>query len=274
MRLGACAFAAVVLWVVQISGAAQVNYRNAVLGDGATAYYEFEELGDPTILIDSAGGDNSGSYVGGVGRTLASAYPNLEVAATFDGVDDRIRITDAATFDVGTGAFTVEMWFRTNTAARGDLFTYKGAGGDFGIHSNSQTPPPAGFTGSVSPYLNNFSSGTSGAGANINEWHHLAFTRDAAGTVTTYIDGQPRLTGTDTDTLNIANDLLIGSNHEGNPSTPAIPFSGAIDEVAWYPVALTQAQIQNHINQAVPEPASASVLAAGALLLLGWRRRR
>ena len=271
----AVGLAAALFGAAQPAGAASISYRNAVLADGATAYYQFDETPSPpgNTVNDAAGGDNNGTVVGGVTVGAPSAFPNLNTAFGFNGTDARVRVPDAATFDAGTGPVTVEMWFRANVVARGDLFTYKGTGGDFGIHSNSQNPPPAGSTGSVSPYLNNFSGGTAGAGANINEWHHLAFTRDAAGAVTTYIDGVQRLTGTDTDTLTIASDLLIGSNHTGNPDTPGIPFNGSIDEVAWYPVALSQAQVQNHINLAVPEPASAGVFAVGGLLLLARRRR-
>lgn len=253
------------------AGAAEIAYRSAVLADGATAYYQLDEVTADLTAVDAAGGDNNGTYVGGVGRTATSAYPNLRNAATFDGVDDRVRIPDAATFDLGTGPVTLELWYNSNVDGRGDLFTYKGGGGDFGMHANSQADP-AGFTGSVSVFFNGFTA--SPAGSTNNAWHHVAFTRDAAGATNIYVDGVVRGTGTDTDTLNIANDLLIGSNHGGNPANPSLLFNGAIDEVAWYPVALTQAQIQNHISLAVPEPTLASVVALGGMLLLGRRCRR
>jgi hypothetical protein len=262
--------AAALLAVPGGAGAAEIGYRNAVLGDGATAYYQFDENVLDLTAADVAGGDNNGTYAGGVGKAN-SAYPNLRLASTFDGTDDRVRIPDSTTFDLGTGPVTVELWYNSNVDARGDLFTYKGAGGDFGLHANSEADP-AGFTGSVSLFFNGFTA--SPAGSSNMAWHHVALTRDAAGTVNLYVDGVVRGTGTDADTLNITNDLLIGSNHGGDPANPAIPFNGSIDEVAWYPVALTQAQIQNHIDLAVPEPASAGLFAAGGLLLLGRRRRR
>ena len=36
-------------------------------------------------------------------------------------------------FDRGTGDFAVEMWMNADVTSRGDLFTYKGGGSDFGI---------------------------------------------------------------------------------------------------------------------------------------------
>src|SRR5688500_902191 len=60
---GSALVAAVGLFAAaQQSQAATPAYRAAVLGDGATAYYEFDTV-TPT---DSAGGDNNGSFVGTV----------------------------------------------------------------------------------------------------------------------------------------------------------------------------------------------------------------
>ena len=89
------------------------------------------------------------------------------------------------------------------------------------------------------------------------------------------MDGTVRASGTNGGTLNIANDVLIGSNHDGNPSNRLIPFTGTIDEVAWYPITLSQAQINNHIALAsVPEPSGAVLaLLAGSLLSVCRRRR-
>src|SRR5688572_25751302 len=202
---------AALLAVASGAGAAEVAYRSAVLADGATAYYQFDENVLDLTAVDAAGGDDNGTYIG-AGRAN-SAYPNLRVAATFDGTDDRVRIPDGTTFDRGTGPVTLEYWFLKPTNTRGDVFTYKGAGGDFGAHSNSQTPP-AGATGSVSVFFNGFIS-TPGAAAPINEWHHVAVTRDATGAMTIFVDGAPGATGMKTDTLNITNDILIGSNHDG-----------------------------------------------------------
>lgn len=251
-----------------LSEAASIGYRGAVLADGATAYYEFDEaIG--TIASDTAGGDNSGSLVGSVSFGASSAYEGLNTSALFSG--GAIRIPDAATFDLGTGAFSLEMWFFTTSEDRGDLFTYKGGAGDFGIHSNSQGDP-AGFTGSTSVYLNDFRA--SPAGADTGVWHHFAVTRDGLGVLSHYIDGNLRGSTTNSDSLDIPSDLLIGSNRGGTIDVLSLPFAGNIDEVAWYPVALSKAQIDNHIALAqVPEPSSALLL-MGAGLLLGARRSR
>jgi hypothetical protein len=267
-RLGftcACALAATTAGATRAT-AATTAYRNAVLADGATAYYEF----DTTTPTDSAGSDNNAAIQGTVTTGVPSASAVLGSAYSFGGAGS-VRIPDAASFDLGGGPVTVELWYRTSAAARGDLFTYKGAGGDFGIHSNSQAAP--GFTGSASTYNSGFVT-TSAAGADLNQWHHYVITRDAAGNWSAYTDGVLRSNGTNTSSLNIANDLLIGANHGGDPGVfTNLPFTGEIDEVAWYPISLSQAVVQNHYAlAAVPEPAS--VATVGLLAALGVLRRR
>jgi hypothetical protein len=265
----ACALTAAAICATRAT-AATTPYRTAVLADGATAYYEF----DTATPADSAGGDNNGTTVGTVTTGVAGANANLGSAYSFAG-NGAVRITDAATFDLGTGPVTVELWFSTAAAARGDLLTYKGAGGDFGIHHNSQAVP-AGFTGGVSTYNSGFV--TAGpAGGDLSAWHHYVITRDGGGNWSAYTDGVLRSNGTNANSLTIASDLLIGANHAGDPGTLAIPFNGQIDEVAWYPLSLSPAQVQNHYTlatAAVPEPASAAAVVVGGMLLAARRSRR
>lgn len=247
-------------------------YRNSVLADGAIAYYEFDEISGTTAADTavSLGGVNNGTLVGGVSLNQATGLPGLNTSYGFDGTG-RVRIPDNVAFDLGSGAFSVELWFRTATEARGDLFTYKGSGGDFGIHSNSQADP-AGFNAGVSVYFNNFAP-FSPVGANLSLWHHVALTRASNGLMSIYIDGDLRGATTNSGTWNIANDILIGANHDGNPSNILLSYIGQIDEVAIYGSALTEAQLDNHIALAsVPEPASASMLLLGAAGLAARRR--
>jgi hypothetical protein len=88
-----------------------------------------------------------------------------------------------------------------------------------------------------------------------------------------YIDGDLRGASTDSDSMNIANDLLIGTNHNGDPGSPTLNYTGLIDEVAIYGTVLSEAQIDNHILLAsVPEPATASMLLLGVAGLAARRR--
>jgi hypothetical protein len=247
------------------AGAALTAYRNAVLGDGAVAYYEFEET-TGTTAVDSAGADNNGSYLGGTGLNQTGGPIGLGRSVSFNGTDARVRITDSPVFDLGTGAFSVELWFRANVTTRGDLITYKGTGGDFGMHSGSQT------VNTTSLYHNLYRIQSAPVNAAGGAWNHLVAVR-SGGVISMYVNGVFSQSAADADTMNITNDLLIGSNHNGDPSSLTLLFNGNIDEVAVYPGALSPAQIANHFSLAsVPEPGVAGMMVlAGALAL---RRRR
>ena len=221
-------------------------YRNAVLADNPLVYLPLNETSGSTAFNQgSLGAAGNGTYVN-VTLGQASANTNLGTAAGFTG-SSAVRVTDNAAFDVGTGAFTVEMWYRTTSDGRGDLFTYKGAGGDYGIHSNSQ-PDLAGADGSASTFFNGFNGQ---AAASNNQFHHLVATRAAAGgAYKMYIDGNLAFSGTDGDTWNIANDILLGANHSGSPVNLNLGFNGQIDEAAIYNTELSANRVADHFAAA------------------------
>lgn len=255
--------------IVTFSAASVVRatpYSSQVLADNPLVYLNFDEVAGATANnLGSLGAAGNGTYIGTVLGQASAPAANLGTSAGFNGTTANVRITDNAAFDVGTGAFSVELWFNTTTTVRGDLFTYKGGGGDYGIHSG---------TGAVTnAYFNSFNGS---AATPINNWYHLVNTRGPGNLFNLYINGVLAASGTDSDTWNIANDILIGANHGGNPGIIAIPFNGRIDEVAIYNTALTQAQVQAHFAAAftfIPEPATAG-LGMLALVALGLRRRR
>jgi hypothetical protein len=248
------------------AGAAVTAYRNAVLGDGAIAYYEFEEAAG-SVANDSAGADNNGAFLGGTVLNQTGGPVGLGRSVSFNGTDARVRIPDSPIFDLGTGAFSVELWYRANVTTRGDLITYKGSGGDFGIHSGSQN------VNTTSLYHNNFRIQNAAVNPAGGAWNHLVAVRSGT-TISMYVNGVFSQSATDAESMNITNDLLIGANHDGNPSNLLLLFNGNIDEVAIYPSALTAGQIANHFSlSSVPEPGAAVMLGVvgGALAL---RRRR
>jgi hypothetical protein len=212
-----------------------------------------ETAGGVATNSGSLGAAASGSYLGGTALGQAGPRPpgfgGFEAdnrAAQFNGTTARVQVPDHPAFDLGSGPFTIALWFNpANAATRGDLFTYKGVAADFGIHVASQTP------NTVSVYHSGF-IGTGGALVN-NTWYFLVFTREASGRATAWLNGAVLFTGTDAQTMNIANDLLIGANHTGTPGTISIPFNGLIDEFALYSRALTTNEIvQQYQTAAAP----------------------
>jgi Concanavalin A-like lectin/glucanases superfamily/CotH kinase protein/Lamin Tail Domain/Immunoglobulin domain len=228
---------------------AEDSYADAVAGDAPVAWYRFGETsGFVAVNSGSAGSAVNASYLN---MSLNHAGPRppgfagFEAdnrAVLFNGFSGRVQIPDNPVFDFGTGAYAIELWFNpSNVGARGDLLTYKGPEGDYGIQVASQG------ANTLSVYHNTF-IGTGGT-LNNGTWYHLVVTRDAGGTVNTYLNGALLFSGTDTATMSISNDLLIGSNHTGSPASAALYFNGLIDEVAFYNRNLSESEAAAHYLQ-------------------------
>ncbi len=218
-----------------------VTYRDVVLADQPIAYYDFNLDARDTV------GRHTGTAKNGVTFGKPGATPALGTAAEFDGSTGRIQIPSHADFrSIAAGPFTIELWFLTTSATRGDLFNWKIEEGprDFGIFSC------LGGEGELTEYeAGDFRARTDGVP--INAWHHVVVTRDVQMTVTLYVDGEKRDAGTGELSLDYDADLLIGCNHiEGDYDQITLPFSGLIDEVAIYKTALSADRVKSHFKGA------------------------
>ena len=84
-----------------------------------------------------------------------------------------------------------------------------------------------------------------------------------------YLDGASAGTVADATSVNTGGAALILGANTGNSQL----FTGSLDEFAFYPTALTPAQVLADYNAGVPEPTSLGLLGAGAVGLLAHRRR-
>ncbi|MGW6710778.1 CBM96 family carbohydrate-binding protein, partial [Streptomyces sp. NPDC054956] len=142
-----------------------------------------------------------------------------------------------------TGAYSVETWFRTNTARGGELVGFGSRTGrsDKRVHLTDEgrivfaTGPGAGgaqtlTTGLLDRY-------------DDDKWHHVVATQGPAGAAL-YVDGRPTGTGP-------ATGAVAGAQpSEGFWHVGGDHLAGLIDETAVYPKALTQAQVKNHFDLA------------------------
>jgi chitodextrinase len=201
---------------------------------GLVAAYSFNE-GAGTTIADSSGTGNNGSSTNTT-WTASGKYGN---ALIFNGSNALVTIPDSASLHL-TSAMTLEVWVNPSTvnSVWRDVI-YKGNDNYYleGTSDTSSVPAVGGTFGAANANV----FGTTALAANT--WTHLAATYDAA-TLRLYVNGtqvssSPR-TGnlaTSTNPLQIGGDSLYGQN-----------FSGIIDEVRIYNVALTQAQIQSDMN--------------------------
>lgn len=232
-------------------------YSAAVSSAAPIAWWRFSETtGTAAANSGSLGAAIAATYQGsptlnqpGPRPTAFGGFETTNAAPRLNGTTGRIQVTDNAAFDFGTGAYSIVMWFNpANATTRGDLFTYKASGNDYGIHLASSG------ANTISVYHNAF-IGTGGSVAS-NQWNFLVVTRNASGLTTAYLNGVAIFSGNDTASMNIANDLVIGANHSGVPSSIAIPFSGLLDEVALYNRALSADEVARQYQTALSGGAS------------------
>jgi hypothetical protein len=187
-----------------------------------------EESG--SVMFDSSGSDNDGTYLGGVVLGAPGVFAN-NTAATFDGLNDTARVPDSSSLDVGS-SFTAECWIkRTSTTKTHELFN-KGA--------NGLQLVVMGTTGQV--FLRKAGVTTiarSSLSVPAAGYHHIVATMDGPGSARIYIDGTQS-------TVSVAavqaiQDTAFGLTFGSAGSTPA-----QYDEFALYDQALTATQVAAH----------------------------
>ena len=219
-------------------GAEEVS-APGVQATGLKAALAFNE-GTGTSSLDLAGNGHTATLVNG--PTWATGQ--FGKAVSFDGVDDAVTVAGASTLDLGASNFTVELWTKRNAL-----------GGSGQRHLFSKCHATAWQSGCKELYFYGdvlyFGSYATGDTASVTiadtAWHHIAmvFTR-ATNTVQIYVDGTPRTTATmNFEADNAAHLFTIGNLNGGNP------YSGLIDEVRLYGVALTAAQVASDMGTPV-----------------------
>ncbi|MBA7608358.1 hypothetical protein ES703_15535 [subsurface metagenome] len=200
------------------------------------AYYPFNGNAQ-----DESGNLNHGAVTG---ATLTEdRFGNPNSAYSFDGVDDRIIVSDADTLDI-TGPITIMAWIKPTTISELYVVLKRELVYGGGVYSLDIFP---GMVRSVFRYGSGAQTriATGGTGINAGKWQHIAVTWDGYNTITVYYNGQPDGTGTfdvnaDGPIQTSAGNLEIGYYSGAQPD---IYFDGIIDEVRIFNRALSPAEI-------------------------------
>ena len=244
------AVAVVVGLVVGFSGSAWANsYVDEVLADSPVAWWRLGESALPTAgneVAASPTGTYLGFAAGDLGRNGAIAT-DPDTAAHYDHSDNRVEISNSAVAGIGTGAFSIELWYKKNHTGRGDVFCLKN-GGDLGVIIDSDNQPWVYWSGTAIA-----KNGT----VSLGNWHHLVLTRDGSSNMSLYMDGALHNSGSNGNNINsITRPIWIGSNHDSSMN-PSYPFGGSIDEVAIYNAELGAARVAAHYAARLPSTPAA-----------------
>ena len=232
---------------------------------GLVAAYGFDE-GTGTSVADASGNGHTGAVNG---ATWSSAG-KVGKALSFNGSNAIVTVPDAADLDLST-KMTLEAWVdpATVTSAWRDVI-YKGNDNYYLEATTTSTSKPAGGSIVGGSYAEAFGS----TKLTANTWTHLAMTYDGTA-VRLFVNGTQVASTAKTGTIaSSTNPLQIGGD-----SIYGQFFSGLIDEVRIYNVALTAAQIQSDMTTPVgtgdtqlpSAPGTLTATAAGSTAVnLSW----
>jgi len=227
-------------------------YSTGVLADGASSFWRLGEASGSTAY-DSARFDDLAWGAGVTHGATGAILGDEDAASVFDGSPTASGATPNAVPAPDT--FTAEAWIKTTTTTGGKVFGF----------GNRQTGTSSSYDRHVYMdaagrlVLGVYDSGArvvaSQASYNDGAWHHVVASLSAAG-MTLYVDA--KRVGRDPATTKgqpYSGYWRIGGDNLGNwPSRPTSSFfTGAIDDVAIYPTALTVEQVQAHyVNSGRP----------------------
>ena len=157
----------------------------------------------------------------GGGTEQANGY----YSGYFDGNGDYLTAAQNAAFNLGTGAFTVEGFFYLTSFASTNRIIGLGDGASGGSPL-TYTGWTLSFTSTVIRWYRYDGTETNysaNATINLNQWNHVAVSRDGSGNLAIFFNGVKVLSqaGVNTAYNNVnANPLYIGRMDDGNPATP------------------------------------------------------
>jgi len=233
----------------QVIPAGGSTYASTVLADGPATYYRLDDSGG-SVAGETSGNTGNGTYVGGytLGQPGALAS-DVDSATTFDGTSGYVTGPSSSALQ-NTKQVTIELWLKKITDTQFGMYVTKnvaycgGAGSGWYQLMNNGGHIEFRVTGDCGTSMD------SSAVLAVNTWYYLVATYDGK-TAKLYINGSLDSTYSITTSPAITADpLYIGRRSDGYYN------NAIIDDLAIYPVALTDSQIGAHYtasgNAALP----------------------
>jgi CSLREA domain-containing protein len=228
-------------------GAVEVGagtYPTVVLADTPAGYWRFDELSGTTAL-DSSGNSNNGTYLNGPLLGQTGAFAGSNTAASFDGINDLVRVPDSSSLDVGD-TFSLEGWVKRSSTSGSQSLLNKGGNGIQLTVMNAANGNQVWLRKANVTTLARSSAGIPADG----RFHYIVATKNGtgAGSLHIYIDGVDSTV------------VVTGVQAIANTAFPLDISGGAsnqhsYDELALYNGVLSAVQVANHYVTAAPAPA-------------------
>jgi hypothetical protein len=248
------------------------NYASAVLRDTPNGYWHLGETDATQPATDASPNGNNGTYAGNLTFSLPGFDPTESAVGVAPGVsggaDGSITIPAPAggTLDPGSSDFSIEGWVQTTSTAPGQVVAAEATAGSNGCLASPGwvlSITSAGLaefemdTGAVAPSGADCTSPeqviaqSSPIAPPLNDggWHYLVISlcrSCSPASATIWVDGISQVTNPTAsfETLSTGDPLQFGLGINGSSQYQTL--AGALDELAYYPYALTDAQVQAH----------------------------
>ena len=197
-------------------------------------------------------GSNHGKSLGGATTVSAPSAHVGPRAGSFDGTNDYVEVTDAATLDFGSGDFTVQAWiYKTSNCSLFD--------NSWGVNKwNTGSAPGTNewslgtcdTTGNANAFAFTVEVGSTvyraedDRGHRLNTWNHVVGIRRGT-TIELYVNGVSATNATSIGTGTVSINNVTGRNLRfANSALNDLHFAGRIDEVAIWSTALSATEVQ------------------------------
>jgi hypothetical protein len=230
------------------------GYPGVVIGDSPVSYWRLDE-GSGTVAHDYLSG-NDGTYFNVTLGQPGYSVLDTDTAVAFSGLNSYVgNINGKAINFTGHTNFSLEAW-ANGPAGQADQSTIIakgiGSGGTTRTEQFALDVSSGVYHFFIAGNNNALYEATATDGPNGTWQHVVGVYDDAGGQMSIYVNGQLQgQGGTRASGLNATvSPVSIGSKRTGNDPSYDGTFTGTIDEVAVYSVALNPTQIQNHFQAA------------------------
>lgn len=202
------------------------TYADRVLANAPIVY---DRLGEASgnAMLDASGFGRHGYYQNGVALGVPGAVAGSDTAARFDG---RAAYGYVPSVPAPSQAYTIEAWANTTAAGSQTIVDHGGSGALY-------------LTADRFCFRQTRTDVCWASAPATSTWYHVVGTWDATSqTARLYVDGVLRATRQTSDQPSGSSSFYVGYGQ----SAPW--FTGRIDEVAYYPTALSAADVQAHYD--------------------------